>query len=628
LLLILIINPRIRRTTLENIKPALAVVVDNSRSMAFFEEQENLKYFIQKFNRSSLLAAKFKINIFNFSKDLNISDSLSFSGTETNIYQAITAVNKLHSSKNEPIILLTDGNQTIGNSYEFVKSEHPIYPIVFGDTTKYTDLKISQVNANKYSYIGNKFPVEVILNYEGNDTITSIFSIANAGNIIYSKKIQFSRKEKSQIVTTNLSASEEGVNYFMATIKRIKGEKNTLNNAKDFSVSVMDEKAKVLILSASLHPDIGALKKAIESNKQRVVIISKMADFRSKLNDFQLIVLYEPNESFRSVLTQAKKANINLLLITGANTDWDFINQQDLGFTKNTLLTSENYEATFNSSFGVFIQRDIGFGQFSPLEDTFGALEFYQEHADLLFQKVRGIKSEQPLITFLEKKNQKLAVIFGTGIWKWRASSYLKGNTFRDFDQFLGNIVQYTVSNKKRARLEVNSENIYSANSSVNMSAFFTDSNYRFDKRASLEITLTNTATKKRVKLPFSVVNEAYQISIENLISGDYRFKVAVLGEDYAEYGQFKIVDYQVEEQFTNANVRKLKQLALRTEGVLFYKNEIDSLVHVLLKDERYYTTQKSSIHEHDLISWKWILVLIIAFFATEWFFRKYYGEI
>ncbi len=74
---------------------------------------------------------------------------------------------------------ISDGNQTIGNDYEFINSKQTIYPIVFGDTTKYQDLKLSQLNVNKYSYIKNKFPVEVILNYEGNETVTTQFSIYN-----------------------------------------------------------------------------------------------------------------------------------------------------------------------------------------------------------------------------------------------------------------------------------------------------------------------------------------------------------------------------------------------------------------------------------------------------------------
>ncbi len=124
-----------------------------------------------------------------------------------------------------------------------------------------------------------------------------------------------------------------------------------------------------------------------------------------------------------------------------------------------------------------------------------------------------------------------MAVIFGEGIWKWRASSFLSSNSFQEFDQFIGSLVQYVSSKKKRDRLVINSENLYPANTIVNISAFYTDKNYQFDERASLEIAITNKETKKVVKLPFSLINNSYQIAIENLDSGNYIFKVSVVGQ-------------------------------------------------------------------------------------------------
>ena len=82
-----------------------------------------------------------------------------------------------------PIILITDGNQTIGTSYEFLNTKQPIYPIVIGDTTKYVDVKITQLNVNKYSYIKNKFPVEILLNYEGDENVDTQFSIFSKGSL-------------------------------------------------------------------------------------------------------------------------------------------------------------------------------------------------------------------------------------------------------------------------------------------------------------------------------------------------------------------------------------------------------------------------------------------------------------
>jgi len=628
LLLLLIINPKIKTTKLENIKPTLSILIDNSKSISFFKEEKNVQDFISKLNNNSNLSNKFNTENLTFSSDLKISDSLSFLGNETNIYKALAALNKLNNNKNAPIVLLTDGNQTIGNDYEFINSKQTIYPVIFGDTTKYKDLIVRQVNVNKYSYIKNKFPVEVILNYEGNKTVKSKFSIFKNGKTIFSKNIQFSKEKSSQIITTNLTATKEGVNYYTAAIQKIKDEKNTKNNDKSFSVEVIDEQTKVVLLTSVLHPDIGALKKAIESNKQRSVDVFMIDNFEKQLSNYQLIILYQPDNLFKTILSDIKKLNSNFLVVTGANTDWKFINKQQLGFTKNYINQTENFGAIFNPSFLTFSQKDIGFNQFSPLTDIFGEVTFSQEHQNLVLQNIDGLETKQPLVAVFEENNQKKGVIFGEGIWKWRASSYLNTNSFQDFDQFIGNLVQYISTKKKRNRLEVNAENQYPANTVINIAALYTDKNYQFDARASLEVTITNKKTKKITKLPFSLINNSYQIAIENLSSGVYSFKVDVLGQDITKYGSFKIFDYQVEQQFTHSNIDKLSKLARKAGGKLYYKNEVESLIKQLLKNKAYYTVQKPSVKEQNLIDWKWILFFIISLSTAEWFIRKYFGMI
>jgi len=628
LLLLLLINPKIKTSVLENIKPTLAIVIDNSKSISFLKEEKNILNFINKLSNNKDLAYKFNFENFTFAETLAVSDSMSFIGNATNIYTAINSVNNLNNDKNAPILLFTDGNQTVGNAYEFVNSKQQIYPIVFGDTTKYKDLQVTQVNVNKYSYINNKFPVEVLLNYDGQTNVKTKFSIFNAGKIVFSKNIQFSKDESSQIITTNLTTIKEGNNYYTASIQKIKEEKNTQNNSKNFSVEVINEQTKVLILSTILHPDIGAIKKAIESNKQRSVEVSIVSRFKGKLSDFQLIILYQPNELFNTVLTELQQKKSNLLIVTGTNSDWNFINKQSLGFTKNAIKEIENYNAIYNPSFLTFLQKDIGFNTFSPLKDAYGAVTFSKEHQDLLFQNINGLVTEQPLISVLETDSQKTAIIFGEGIWSWRATGFLNTNSFEEFDQFIGNLIQYVSSKKRRNRLSINSENLYPANSVVQISAFYTDKNYKFDARASLEIYITNKRTKEVTKLPFSLINNAYQTAIENLKSGEYSFKVVVLGQKITKYGSFKITEYTIEEQFTRPNVKKLKSLATNVGGKLFFKNDATPLIESLLEDKRYSTIQKSTTKEQNLIDWKWVLFFVIYLFTVEWVLRKYFGKI
>ncbi|MGY0408307.1 MAG: VWA domain-containing protein, partial [Polaribacter sp.] len=201
-------------------------------------------------------------------------------------------------------------------------------------------------------------------------------------------------------------------------------------------------------------------------------------------------------------------------------------------------------------------------------------------------------------------------------------------NSFQYFDEFIGNLVQFLSSKKKRNRLEVNASTLYPANSTIVISAFYTNENYLFDARAALEIMVTNKETKEVTKLPFSLMGNSYKIEIENLMPGDYRYSVQVLGQKIKKEGQFKITNYEIETQFTRANDAKLQKLSNKTGGKLYYKNQTKELFKELLENTSYFTTQKQISKEQNLIDWKWILFIIIGLFTVEWFIRKYYGKI
>lgn len=628
LILILLINPTIENEVYTNEKPILSLLIDDSRSIDFFKESKNVSDLVAKFNSNASINKKFSQNQFQFGKGLDVLDSLTFQDNETNIYNGISEVQKQNAYKIAPIILITDGNQTIGSDYEFLNSKQPIYPMIVGDTTQYSDIKIGQLNVNKYSFFNNQFPVEVLLNYEGKEKIMTEFKIMSEGKTIFRENISFTAQKNAVTISTKINSNSLGVNFYEASIQKIENEKNIKNNIKSFFVEVINEQTKVLILSSILHPDLGVLKKSIESNKQRSATISLINDFKNRIDDFQLVVLYQVTNQFKQILAEINTKKTPFLFISGAKTDWNFVNNQQLGFKKRAINQTENYGAKNNEVFMMFQQNNIGFDNFPPLKDFFGELIIEREHQVLLFQNINGIQTSNPLLATFNTDNHKFATLFGEGIWKWRSASFLNNNSFEDFDAFIGNLVAYLASTKKRNRLEVSTESLFPANSTINISAFYADSNYKFDPRASLEITIKNTDTNEIIKFPFSLVNNAYQVTIENLNSGKYEYQVAVLGQNIFKKGRFVVTDYQIEEQFSRANVEKLTKLASNSGGKVFFVKQSEDLIDELLENESYYTVQKSSKKQQSLLDWKWILFLMITFLSVEWFIRKYIGKI
>lgn len=627
LLFLLLINPTIEKTSFENQKPVLSVLVDNSESVKYFEQDALVSSFVDGIKANDRLNQKFDVNYYSFGTELKLNDSLDFSEIQTDIYEGLKTIGGLNKQKNNPVLLISDGNQTIGNDYEYVNIQKPVYPLVIGDTLKYEDLSISQLNVNRYSFLNNQFPVETILFYEGDQKVNARFTIENNGKIVYRKRVSFDADTKTQTIQTNLKSEKEGVNFYTARVERLKDEKNTINNTKSFSVEVIDKQSQVLILSSVYHPDLGALKKSIERDQQRKVTI-RLIDSKIQLKDYQLVILYQPNFQFKSIVDEIKKDKINYFLITGAKTDWNFINNNDLGVRKNSIPQSEDYGATFNAGYLIFAQKDINFSDFPPLQDRFGETQITIPHQTLLTQNISGFLSSESLLATADENNHKKVFLLGEGVWKWRSTSFLNTNSFNDFDEFIGNLVQYASSKKVRDRLDVDINTIYNANAVINVGAFYVDSNYDFDPRATLIFNLKNKETSESTSYPFSLSNNSYQLQIEALPSGEYTYTVNVEGQNIKKSGSFKVNEFSVEEQFTNANTEKLKRLAERTNGKFYLVNNQNTLLQDLINDSQYVTVQKAILKRESIINWIWILFVIAGLLAIEWFTRKYHGKI
>jgi hypothetical protein len=84
--------------------------------------------------------------------------------------------------------MVTDGNQTIGEDYQYYKPgpQVEIFPVVAGDTTAQVDLAINNLNVNRYAFLNNRFPVEIILNYTGREPVHPIWR-SNSGKQCCSK---------------------------------------------------------------------------------------------------------------------------------------------------------------------------------------------------------------------------------------------------------------------------------------------------------------------------------------------------------------------------------------------------------------------------------------------------------
>ena len=474
-ILLLLVNPKFERSTVYNEKPKLIVAVDNSESIKHLEQNESVETLISTLSQDPSLSEQFDITFYSFGSDVTPLDTLGFNEAQSNISRVFSSMDQVYRNSTAPLILITDGNQTYGSDYEFISQgyKQPVYPVILGDTTTFSDLRIQQLNVNKYAYLKNKFPVEIFVSYNGNTSVNSQLIITSGNSRVFSQNLNFTKQNNTQTVNLTLPASSVGVNSYNATIVPIDNEKNTINNTKPFAVEVIDQKTNVAIVSVISHPDIGALRKAIESNEQRSVDILKPGEYLRAKENYQLAILYQPNNAFKRVLDAINTAGDNSFIIAGTQTQWSFLNANQSHYSLEITAQNEEYQPTVNSNYNTFIIDDLDFGSFPPLRSEFGQLTTNVPYEIILYKQVAGTTTEEPLLLTFEQNNRREALLLGEHIWKWRAQHYLNEKSFQQFDNFIGKLVQYLASNKQRRRLNVNYESFYNGNGNVTITAQF-----------------------------------------------------------------------------------------------------------------------------------------------------------
>jgi hypothetical protein len=188
--------------------------------------------------------------------------------------------------------------------------------------------------------------------------------------------------------------------------------------------------------------------------------------------------------------------------------------------------------------------------------------------------------------------------------------------------------MQYLASNNSNNRLNASVNSIYFSNETIQISANYLDENLNLDNRVKLWLTLTNKENKKLTKIPFALVNNGFVTQLSNIATGEYLYTVSVDNYNETISGAFKVLPYEIEQQFTQANDTDLKLLASATNGKVYYSANEAIFINDLKKDERFKSIQKSSTIKTPLINWKWILGFIVLCLSIEWFTRKYLGKI
>ncbi len=621
-------------------KPLIIIGIDNSQSI--LANKDSLFYkneYPQKID-SLIDNLSDKFNVISYSFDSKINDSLNylFNGTETNYSAFFDEVKSSFFKKNiSSIILVSDGIFNSGShpNSTIESFNLPILTIALGDTVNYRDFIIKNVNHNEISYLDNNFPVEVIIEAKKLKGEKAIVSVINNNTVIEKQIINISKENQFEKINFLIKAKNKGIQKYSIKINEVNDEINFKNNYTDFFIDILENKQKILIAYSSPHPDLSAIKQAIDANKNYEVDINSI-DNINNYNNYDLIILHSsPTNSNVNIVNKIKESETPLLLINGTNTNINSFNNCNLGIRINQ--KSQNFNevtANYNSNFSLFTISENTLKTiitFPPLICHFGEYQYNIPMNNFLNQKIGMVKTENPLITFGEINNKKVGFILGEGLYKWKLYDYKINKNFDSFYEIINKIVQFLSIKADRSYFRVKCNNVFSQAEQVIINAELYNESYELINEPDVKITITDK-NQKNYNFIFNKTTNSYMLNVGNLPVGDYNYVCTVNNKNkiYSKKGTFSITQIKTEFINTVADHNLLNNLSVKTDGKLFYlnskNNELNKLKNYINEDNLFKSYSYFKNIYADLINYKWILFLLVLLVTIEWSIRKING--
>jgi len=286
-----LLEPLIKNAFIETEKPIVVIAQDNSESLVVKGDTSFYKSELPAKLRtlSAELAEDFEVTEFTFGTYVKDGLTIDYTEKQTNFTGLFDEIYARYSNRNlGAIIIGSDGIFTKGSNplYGQNKLKAPIYTIAQGDTTKFRDVLIQEVAHNKLAYLGNKFPLEIVVAANELKGKNTTVKVTKNGNVVFNKTLSIRSTDFEEIVPVILEANSPGLQKYSVSVTSIPGEVTTKNNYKEIYIDVLDNRQKIALLGATPHPDLGALKRIINSNENYEVDVMKASDFSGKISDY------------------------------------------------------------------------------------------------------------------------------------------------------------------------------------------------------------------------------------------------------------------------------------------------------------------------------------------------------
>ena len=412
-----------------------------------------------------------------------------------------TAISEEDGNTIQGIVLLTDGRQTSGTDPAVAANrlkalQIPIFPVPIGSIMQPRDISIAAIDAPQTVFIDDNAVVHGTIRADGYQGQQVTVFLKNGDAIVDQKTTTVTGPEfktEFQIPSTDVASTE----YTLST-DVLAGELRNDNNTRPFTVSVIDNKASVMLIEGDARWEFRYLKNALERDKQvklktilfrqpflqllnRPFLDSKLPEFDEfvqQLNETDILILGDISPEkmserlWQAIEKEVSDEGLTLLVIPGQR----HLPRQYQSPTLNRLLpvtdgqrqVAEQFQRSLPDSppsafhlqptaavdrMAVFDFSDAAIGQNNVLQNLPGHLSAFSGTPKPVATVWAHLKVPGP------KQNQSLAAVvhhyYGFGqvvwmgidsTWRWRLRA---GDTWHH--RFWGQLVRWAARSKASA---------------------------------------------------------------------------------------------------------------------------------------------------------------------------------
>jgi len=623
--------------------PAYVLAIDNSTSVVSDMDSTDISEYLKTIKKIASEKKKegFEVEYRQLTGETTVPTQSSFNASSSDLAGLLQIITDDFEGRNlAGVALFSDGIYNEGISPTYKNYAYPVNTVGIGDTIPKTDIAITSLIYNKISYQGNKFPLVVQFVQQGFTDEKVNVSVTQNGKVIDAKTSSLKGSNQLNEVKFLIEAEKKGYQRYGVNITVKEGEFSRSNNSKQAYVEVIEGKEHIALIAAAPHPDIKALRSAIESNANYSFdqFIMSFQNDRQRLANitkkYDLVIFHHlPTRNLpQSVFENIKKQNPPIFYLFGAETDLQAFNIANKVLTLDLVPGEyDNVTAAFNQSFVNFkLSDDLQqtFTELPPINVPYGNMNIVEGTKVLLYQQVGSIVTTKPLIAINEDKEPKTAVMLGDGLWKWKLTSYVVNDSQDVFNELITKLVQYLSSKEDKRKFKAYPvKNEFGINEKVVFDTEVYNDLYERVYNNKIKLSLKNE--QGDVSNYSFITNENNtRYTISDLKAGVYTYSATTSldGNQVEVNGELVIKDLQIEGINLTADFSLLRSLAKQSGG-RFYN-------YKLLENNQLPTDKLQAqgvIHSSEkylpVINLKWMFFLLLILASVEWFIRKYSGS-